>query len=232
MAGKGVIWNEEAVEKGGTSCCGWCCSGGGVSGSGLDGRSDVADNGRDHDRNGYPGVGCRDLRFPGCSSNGGPIGGGTVGAGVIRAVGGALVVTLALCVGVWADVAWAEPVITGVMPADLSKGGVTDATVVVTGIGIQPGMQVRWLASGVGLETSVSVDGTTAVAVLPVNLLEAAGTGVQGVDVYDASTMVGSNQLWVNVSESMESQLAPILYVAAGLLGAMAFIFGMGQRWS
>ncbi|MCZ7627190.1 MAG: hypothetical protein M5R38_16785 [Candidatus Methylomirabilis sp.] len=76
---------------------------------------------------------------------------------------------------------------------------------------------------------STTVYGSSAaVAVVPDGLVASVGIGAVSLENPDGS----SNTIGVPVVESLAKELEPVLYVIAGLLGASAFIWGMGQRWS
>lgn len=188
-----------------------------VGGSGLDSRSDVAHYGRNDYRSGYSCVGCRDLRVPGSSSDGGPL----------RDGGRALFVALALtfCLFWWVDVIWAAvPTLVKVTPESIVAGS-QGVSLAVQGTRIDAATVVKW---GVTSLTTTVYGNSAAVAIVPDSLVESVGIGVVSLEnVKGASNVIG-----IPVVESIATQLEPVLYVAAGLLGAMAFIYGMSQRWS
>ncbi|TAN40219.1 MAG: hypothetical protein EPN22_17465 [Nitrospirae bacterium] len=96
-------------------------------------------------------------------------------------------------------------------------------SIAVSGTGFTPSMVVKWNS----LDLATTIYGlTSAVAVVPDSLLTSVGVGV--VSVSNSNGV--SNSIGITVVESMSTELAPVLYVAAGLLGAMAFILGFGLR--
>lgn len=213
MAGKVVILNDIRFDFVGGAGLGVR----GVSGSGLDGRSDVAHYGCDDYRSGYSCVGCRDLRVPGSSSDGGPL----------RDGGRALFVALALilCLFWWVDVIWAAvPTLVKVTPESIVAGS-QGVSLAVQGTRIDAATVVKW---GVTSLTTTVYGGSAAVAIVPDSLVESVGMGVVSLENLKGE----SNMIGVPVVDSISKQLEPVLYVAAGLLGAMAFIYGMSQRWS
>ncbi len=210
MAGKGVSVNEgfyvDVCVAGGHA--------GGSGGSGLDGRSDRVDYGRYYDRDCNSRVGRRYLRVQGCSSDG----------SISVAWGRALFGALALCLVGWVDVSWAVvPTLLSVTPVEVVKGS-TGVSLAIQGAGFDVGTVGKW---GV-VDLVTTVYGTSAAVVaVPDSVLADVGVGVVTLVNADGS----SNGVPVPVVESFAKQLEPVLYVAAGLLGAMAFIWGMGMRW-
>lgn len=135
-----------------------------------------------------------------------------------------MVAALALCLVGWLDVVWAAvPVLTKVQPETLVAGS-TGVSIAVEGTGIDAGTVVKWGATAL---STVVLGGSGATASVPDALLESVTVGVVTLENGDGV----SNGLGVPVEESLSKQFEPILYVAAGLLGAMAFIWGMGTRW-
>lgn len=221
MAGRGVIVNEVIEEVGRVRCgrgkCRRCCCCGGYSGGScrhLVGRSGKSDHGRNYYRARDLGSGRRDLRVPGCASDGGTL---------VGFWGRALLLALALNVGL-CGASWAVvPVLEKVVPDTLvmeSQGN----SLIVQGMGLDVGTVVKWGATS--LSTSV-YGSTSAVASVPDSLVAAVGVGVVTLENVDGV----SNAIGVPVVEPLSKQLDPVLYVVAGLLGAMAFIFGFGTKW-
>lgn len=227
MARKVVILNENCFGFSGGAVLGRCR----VCGGSLDSRSDVFDYGRDHDRSGYSWVGCRDLWVQGRSSDGGPLVGTRAKAGVVKAARAALcrvlltTLALSLCLFWWVDVIWAAvPTLVKVMPESIVAGS-QGVSLAVQGTRIDAATVVKW---GVTSLTTTVYGDSAAVAIVPDSLVESVGMGVVSLEnVKGASNMIG-----IPVVESIATQLEPVLYVAAGLLGAMAFIYGVSQRWS
>lgn len=142
-------------------------------------------------------------------------------AGVVRLWGAALVM---LCLWGWPVQVWAgvPPSLIEVKPGVLVAGS-KGVSVVVLGTDMIPGTVIRW--GGTQLLTTLYSD-VSGSAVVPDALLADPGIGV--IDVSNSEGV--SNSIGVPVTESFSKQLEPVLYVAAGLLGAMAFIWGMGTR--
>jgi len=131
----------------------------------------------------------------------------------------ALALNVGLCGASWAVV----PVLEKVVPDTLvmeSQGN----SLIVQGMGLDVGTVVKWGATS--LSTSV-YGSTSAVASVPDSLVAAVGVGVVTLENVDGV----SNAIGVPVVEPLSKQLDPVLYVVAGLLGAMAFIFGFGTKW-
>lgn len=216
MAGKGVIANEVLSGIAGGAVLGlrWVC------GSGVDSRSHVTDYGRDDHRDGGSCVGCRNLRIPGGSSDG----------GTLRVKGRALFVALALtlCLFGWVDMIWAGPVITTTQPGAYVTGS-TGQEIVVNGSGYSDS---QIIVNGVGITTNGS---STAVWGMVPNSALVSGGNVS-VKVRNTGTGTDSNTLLVPVNatgdDGSSSESDSMLYVVAGLLAASGFIAGMGQRWS
>ena len=115
------------------------------------------------------------------------------------------------------------PVLDRVVPETVVAGS-QGVSLAVQGTGIDAGTVVKWGA--LSLATTV-YGSTSAVGVVPDNAVVSPGVGVVALENADGS----SNSIGVPVVESLGKQFEPILYVAAGLLGAMAFIWGMGSKW-
>lgn len=132
-----------------------------------------------------------------------------------------------LCFPFWADLSWAwkpqaVPILVKVMPDSIIKDS-QGVSLAILGTGIDSGTVVLW--NGTALATTVLGD-TSAIAVVPDSFLMAVGVGV--VDLSNSDGV--SNSVGVPIVDSMSTQLQPILYVLAGLLGAWAFINGFGSR--
>jgi len=183
----------------------------------VDGRLDRADHGRDHDWHfnlgcvgGHPGI-------PDCSADGGPLVGRWTRALLILGA-------LAVCCATWVEVTWAVvPTLEKVIPETVVAGS-SGVSLAIQGTGIDANTVVKWGATS--LLTTI-YGSSAAVALVPDSLVESVGIGAVSLENPDGS----SNTIGVPVVEPVAKELEPVLYVIAGLLGAMAFIWGMGTRW-
>lgn len=228
MAGKGVRRSDEEIRKenveelrevDGVGGGGWCsrrCVPGVCTGD-VDRRRDWVDDRCDNYRLGVARGCARHLRFP----RGAAYGGALIGLGT-RAL--LIVGALAFCLAAWADVTWAVvPTLEKVVP-DTVVAGSLGVSLAIQGTGIDANTVVYWGATS--LATTV-YGSTAAVAAVSDSLVESVGIGVVSLENLDGS----SNAIGVLVVESIAQELEPVLYVLAGLLGATAFIWGMGSRW-
>ncbi|PWB48950.1 MAG: hypothetical protein C3F12_00165 [Candidatus Methylomirabilota bacterium] len=132
---------------------------------------------------------------------------------------------LAFCFLSWVDVIWAAvPTLEKVTPETVVAGS-EGVFLAIQGTGIDANTVVTW---GVTSLSTTVYGSSAAVAVVPDGLVASVGIGAVSLENPDGS----SNTIGVPVVESLAKELEPVLYVIAGLLGASAFIWGMGQRWS
>lgn len=223
VAGEGVIGDavlEKGVDLGGSGGnAGGVRSGCDAGGARyVDGGFGRPDYGCYDYRSGGPGRWCSDSGFPDCS---------WYDSSLTGCWGRALLLALALsfCLVGWTDVVWAAvPVLVKVVPDSIVAGS-QGVSLSIQGTGLDVGTAVHWGVTE--LVTTVYGD-TSAVAVVPDSLVADVGGGVVSLVNVDGA----SNTIGIPVVDSIAHQLEPVLYVAAGLLGAMAFIWGLGTRWS
>lgn len=222
MAGKVVMLNEGVSGKGSVAGLGGVQLRHGRGGGGhgdLVCRPDRADHGRYDNRACDLGSGCRDLRLPNGSAHGGPL-----GSRRGRALLGSLLWALAFCLLLVNVSSAAVPAITSVTPVTIIKGA-GPVNLVIQGVDFVSGDTVAfWGDTAV---QTVVYSATTLLAVVPAESLfgEFGELSLQG----DG----GQSSLYpMLIVASSSAQLEPVLYVAAGLLAALAFILGVGQRWS
>lgn len=223
----GVILNgvrEKGFDLDGSWCggCGFVLGSGSVFGGcrNLVGRSDQPDCRCNHGGDSDSRLGGRHLRFSGGASDDRAL-------RVLRGRASFVALAFLLCFPFWADLSWAwkpqvVPILVKVMPDSIIKDS-QGVSLAILGTGIDSGTVVWW--NGTALETTVLGD-TSAIAVVPDSLLTAVGVGVVELSNSDGV----SNSVGVPIVDSMSTQLQPILYVLAGLLGAWAFINGFGSR--
>ena len=119
---------------------------------------------------------------------------------------------------------WAVvPTLVKVTPETIVAGS-QSVSLAIQGTGLIAGTVAMWGATA--LTTTVLGD-TSVVASLPDASVASVGVGIVTLENGQGT----SNGIGVLVVDSLSKQLEPVLYVAAGLLGALAFILGMGQRW-
>ncbi len=219
MQRKGVIDDAEGkMECVRRSCVGAGAVRGGECGGyrHVDRRSVQRDRGYYHDRPGNPGSGCSYFRISDCAGHAGPL----ISGGLGRAL---LVGALALVLLLFGDVAGAG--ITKVLPSQFFVGD-TGQVIVIEGSSFTSAGHVYW---GSTLLTGGTLSGNSIWSVpVPDALLSAAGSAY----IRISEPTYWTNGVGVVVSQPMWMQLAPVLYVSAGLLGAIAFIWGMGTKWS
>lgn len=131
---------------------------------------------------------------------------------------------LALIVCLWGSMAWAVvPTLEKVAPGELVSGS-EGVSIAVQGTGFDVSAVVMWGA----VSLSTTLYGTTgAVALVPNAVIAEPGMGIITVVNNDGA----SNSIGLPVTESVAKQFEPVLYIAAGLMGAMAFIWGFGTKW-
>lgn len=115
------------------------------------------------------------------------------------------------------------PVLERVTPYEIVAGS-EGVSIAVQGTGFDVSTVVKWGATA--LSTTV-YGSTAAVASVPDATIASAGMGVITVENNDG----GSNSIGVPVVDGISKQLEPVLYIVAGIMGAMAFIWGFGTKW-